>query len=127
MILGLGTDLVAIGRVEELLARHGDRFLHRVFTAGERADCLRRARPAVHLAARLAAKEAAMKAIGTGWSLGVRWLDIEVRSSGGARPTIRLDGGARTRAEAQGIREALVSLSHDGGYALAVVMATDGK
>lgn len=127
MILGLGTDLVAIARVEALLARHGDRFLHRVFTEVERADCVRRARPAVHLAARLAAKEAAMKAIGTGWSLGVRWLDIEVRSSGGSRPTIRLDGAARNRAETQGIREALVSLSHDGGYALAVVMATDGK
>jgi holo-[acyl-carrier protein] synthase len=126
MILGLGTDLVAIGRVEELLARHGDRFLRRVFTPVERAECLRRARPAVHLAARLAAKEAAMKAIGTGWSLGVRWLDIEVRSSGEVRPTIRLDGVARSRAEAQGIREALVSLSHDGGYAVAVVVATDG-
>jgi holo-[acyl-carrier protein] synthase len=126
MIVGLGTDLVAIARVEELVARHGDRFLHRVFTPAERAECLRRARPAVHLAARLAAKEAAMKAIGTGWSLGVRWLDIEVRSSGGVRPTIRLDGAARSRAEAQGIRDALVSLSHDGGYAIAVVMATDG-
>jgi holo-[acyl-carrier protein] synthase len=67
-----------------------------------------------------------MKAIGTGWSLGVRWLDIEVRSSGEVRPTIRLDGVARSRAEAQGIREALVSLSHDGGYAVAVVVATDG-
>lgn len=127
MILGVGTDLVAIGRVEELLTRHGDRFLQRVFTAVERADCLHRARPAIHLAARLAAKEAAMKAIGTGWSLGVRWLDIEVRSSGTARPTIRLDGAARSRAEAQGIREALVSLSHDGGYALAVVITSDGK
>ena len=126
MILGLGTDLVAIARVEELLTRHGERFLRRVFTPAERADCLRRARPAVHLAARLAAKEAAMKALGTGWSLGVRWLDVEVRSSGGTPPTIRLDGVARSRAEARGIRDALVSLSHDGGYALAVVMATDG-
>lgn len=126
MILGLGTDLVAIARVEALLARHGERFLRRVFTAAEQDECLRRARPAVHLAARLAAKEAAMKAIGTGWSLGVRWLDIEVRSSGAVRPTIRLDGVARSRAEAQGIREALVSLSHDGAYALAVVTATDG-
>jgi holo-[acyl-carrier protein] synthase len=125
MIHGIGTDLVAIARVEDLVARHGDRFLHRVFTPAERAECLRRARPAVHLAARLAAKEAAMKALGTGWGQGVRWLDIEVRSTGEARPTIRLDGVARCRADAQGIRETMVSLSHDGGYAIAVVVATD--
>lgn len=127
MIVGLGTDLVAIARVEELLSRHGERFLGRVFTPTERAECLRRARPAVHLAARLAAKEAAMKALGTGWSLGVRWLDVEVQSSGDTPPRLRLDGVARTRADAQGVRQTLVSLSHDGGYALAVVMTTDGR
>ncbi len=127
MILGLGTDLVAIARVEDLLARHGDRFLGRVFTAGERAECLGRARPAVHLAARLAAKEAAMKAIGTGWSLGVRWQDLEVHSPGGAPPRLTLTGAARTRARSLGVRQTLVSLSHDGEYALATVMATDGR
>ncbi len=127
MILGLGTDLVAIARVEDLVSRHGERFLDRVFTPRERTECLGRARPAIHLAARVAAKEAAMKALGTGWSLGVRWLDVEVQSSGDTPPTLRLDGVARTRAEARGVRETLVSLSHDGGYALAVVMATDGR
>lgn len=127
MILGLGTDLVAIARVEELLSRRGERFLARVFTATERAECLRRARPAIHLAARLAAKEAAMKALGTGWGLGVRWLDIEVQSRGDTPPSLHLDGVARSRADAQGVRHILVSLSHDGGYALAVVMATDGR
>jgi holo-[acyl-carrier protein] synthase len=127
MILGLGTDLVAIARVEELLSRHGERFLSRVFTPTERAECLRRARPAPHLAARLAAKEAAMKALGTGWSLGVRWLDVEVQSRGDTPPRLRLDGAARARAESRGVRETLVSLSHDGGYALAVVMTTDGQ
>jgi holo-[acyl-carrier protein] synthase len=127
MIVGLGTDLVAVARVEALLSRHGERFLDRVFTPTERAECLRRARPAVHLAARLAAKEAAMKALGTGWSLGVRWLDVEVQSSGGTPPRLRLEGVARTRADAQGVRQTLVSLSHDGGYALAVVMTTDGR
>lgn len=126
MILGLGTDLVAIARVEALLTRHGDRFLSRVFTPMERAQCLRRARPEIHLAARLAAKEAAMKALGTGWSLGVRWLDVEIQSGGDTPPRLRLEGAARLRAEARGIRETLVSLSHDGGYALAFVMATDG-
>jgi holo-[acyl-carrier protein] synthase len=127
MILGLGTDLVVIARVEDLVSRHGERFLNRVFTPRERTECLRRARPAIHLAARVAAKEAAMKALGTGWSLGVRWLDVEVQSTGDTPPTLRLDGVARTRAEVRGVRETLVSLSHDGGYALAVVMATDGR
>jgi len=127
MILGLGTDLVAIARVEAMLARHGERFLRRVFTPTEQAECLRRARPAMHLAARLAAKEAAMKALGTGWSQGVRWLDVEVHSRGDTPPSLHLDGVARTTAEVRGIRQTLVSLSHDGAYALAVVTATDGR
>jgi holo-[acyl-carrier protein] synthase len=125
MILGLGTDLVAIGRVEEVLSRHRGRFLDRVFTPAEQADCLSRARPARHLAARLAAKEAAMKALGTGWGLGVRWQDVEVDSGVSTPPTLRLTGVAKERAEACGIRQALVSLSHDGDYAIAVVVATD--
>jgi len=127
MILGVGTDLVEIVRVEDLLSRHQERFLSRVFTPAERGDCLDRARPAMHLAARLAAKEAAMKALGTGWGLGVRWLDIEIRSGDGTPPSLSWTGAAATRAEALGIRQTLVSLSHDGGYALAVVVATDGR
>ena len=125
MIRGLGTDLVAIPRVENLLVRHRERFLSRVFTSIEQAECLGRARPAVHLAARVAAKEAAMKALGSGWGLGVGWLDVEVRSKDGTPPSLVLAGAARARAEAQGIRQTLVSLSHDGEYALAVVIATD--
>lgn len=127
MILGLGTDLVAVPRVEAMLLRHGERFLSRVFTPTEQAECLRRARPAMHLAARLAAKEAAMKALGTGWSQGVRWLDVEVRSKGDTPPRLHLDGAARTHADARGIGDILVSLSHDGAYALAVVAMTDGR
>jgi holo-[acyl-carrier protein] synthase len=125
MIRGLGTDLVAIPRVESLLARHRERFLSRVFTSKEQDECLGRARPAIHLAARVAAKEAAMKALGSGWGLGVGWLDVEVRSKDGTPPSLILAGAARARAEAQGIRQTLVSLSHDGEYALAVVIATD--
>lgn len=125
MILGIGTDLVAVPRVEEVLSRHRQRFLDRVFTPAEQADCLGRARPAMHLAARLAAKEAAMKALGTGWGLGVRWQDVEVRSGTATPPTLRLAGSARVHAEARGIRQAMVSLSHDGDYAIAVVVATD--
>ncbi len=125
MILGVGTDLVAVPRLEEVLRRRQERFLDRVFTATEQAECLGRARPARHLAARLAAKEAAMKALGTGWGLGVRWQDVEVQSSGSTPPRIRLTGAARQWAEVRGIRQAMVSLSHDGEYAIAVVVATD--
>jgi holo-[acyl-carrier protein] synthase len=127
MILGLGTDLVAVSRVEAVLRRHRARFLDRVFTAGEQAECLARARPAVHLAARLAAKEAAMKALGSGWGAGVRWQDVEVQSAGGDPPRLMLEGAARVRAEARGVRQALVSLSHDGEYALAVVVLADSR
>ncbi len=125
MILGLGTDLVAISRLEGLLLRHRERFLDRVFTPAERSECFRRAHPAMHLAARLAAKEATMKALGSGWGQGVRWRDIEVRSGDGAPPSLALEGAARGRAEARGIRRTVVSLSHDGDYALAVVIASD--
>ncbi len=125
MILGLGTDLVAISRVEAILSKHGARFLRRVFTRTEEVECLGRARPATHLAARVAAKEAAMKALETGWGLGVRWQDIEVHSDGVGAPRLLLTGMAGERARARGIRHALVSLSHDGEYAIAVVVATD--
>jgi holo-[acyl-carrier protein] synthase len=123
VILGLGADLVAVPRVESLVARHGARFLQRVFSAEEQADCLDRARPAVHLAARLAAKEAAMKALGTGWSGGIRWADLVIRSDGRSAPTLQLHGVARAQAAALGIRRTVVSLSHDGDYAFAVVVA----
>jgi holo-[acyl-carrier protein] synthase len=125
MILGLGTDLVAVPRLEAVLSRHRERFLGRVFTPAEQADCFSRAQPARHLAARLAAKEAAMKALGTGWGLGIRWQDVEVQSGGAVPPVLLLTGAARDRANARGIRQALVSLSHDGDYAIAVVVATD--
>lgn len=125
MILGLGTDLVAISRLEAILARHRERFLERVFTPGERAECLDRARPASHLAARVAAKEAAMKALGTGWGQGVHWQEIEVRSTGRQPPLLVLHGAARHVAERQGIKHARVSLSHDGDYAIAVVIFAD--
>jgi holo-[acyl-carrier protein] synthase len=125
MILGIGTDLVAVPRLEAVWTRNRERFLARVFTPAEQADCLSRAHPARHLAARLAAKEAAMKALGTGWGLGIRWQDVEVQSGFAAPPRLRLSGAAKARADACGIRQALVSLSHDGDYAIAMVVATD--
>ncbi len=97
MIIGIGSDLCDIRRVEKVLARHGERFLNRVFTPGERARALRRSTPGPTLARRFAAKEACSKALGTGLSRGVFWRDMEVVNLPGGKPTMRLTGGALER------------------------------
>src|ERR687896_507170 len=94
-IIGIGLDATDLPRVAQLLTRYGDRFLHRVFTEGEIAYCSRRRDPVPHLAGRFAAKEAAMKALGTGHSRGVLWKDVEVVRHPGSAPQLRLHGGAR--------------------------------
>lgn len=94
MILGIGSDLCDIRRIEKSLARYGDRFTHRVFTEGERAKCDGRAARGPSYARRFAAKEACSKALGTGMSLGVFWRDMEVINLPGGRPTLHLTGGA---------------------------------
>jgi holo-[acyl-carrier protein] synthase len=97
MILGIGSDLCDIRRIEKTLARHGERFTHRVFTEGERARCDRRAARAEGYARRFAAKEACSKALGTGLSDGVFWRDMEVVNLPSGQPTLRLTGGAAER------------------------------
>src|SRR5919197_6623436 len=101
-VIGLGFDATDIPRIREMLDRYGDRFLRRVFTDGEIAYCTRRRDPAPHLAGRFAAKEAAMKALGTGHSRGVLWKDIEVVRQPGGPPQLRFHGGAGLRFEAIG-------------------------
>jgi holo-[acyl-carrier protein] synthase len=96
-IIGLGIDATDIPRVADVFKRYGDRFLRRVFTEEEIAYCTRRRNPVPHLAGRFAAKEACMKALGTGHSRGVLWKDIEVVRRGGP-PQLRLHGGAARRA-----------------------------
>ncbi len=97
MILGIGSDLCDIARIERSLARFGDRFTRRIFTEGERARSDRRAARAPSYARRFAAKEACAKALGTGIRHGVFWRDIEVVNLPGGRPTLRLAGGALKR------------------------------
>ena len=97
MILGIGSDLCDINRIAKTLARHGERFTHRVFTAGERAKCDARAARAPSYARRFAAKEACAKALGTGIRRGVFWRDMEVVNLPGGQPTLRLHGGAAAR------------------------------
>jgi holo-[acyl-carrier protein] synthase len=127
MILGIGTDLAEVPRIRESLDRFGDRFIDRVYTPGERAYSLRKANPAERFAARFAAKEAGMKAIGTGWSRGVRWLDFEVVNEPSGRPTVRLSGAAAEIARRMGANRISVSLTHTAELAFAVVILEDGK
>ncbi len=88
MIIGSGVDVIEIARIERMLDERGDRFERRVFSPGEIEDCRRTGRPAAHYAVRFAAKEAVMKAVGTGWSKGVRWVDIETRIEGEGAPHV---------------------------------------
>lgn len=114
-------DATDLPRMADLLERYGDRFLRRVFTDGEIAYCTQRRDPVPHLAARFAAKEAAMKALGTGHSHGVMWKDIEVIRGGGP-PRLHLRGGAAARADAMGVSQSLVTLTHAQTLALAQVL-----
>jgi holo-[acyl-carrier protein] synthase len=123
MVVGVGIDVVEIARVRRLVERWGTRFLERVFTGDEVAYASRRRDPAEHLAARFAAKEATLKALGTGLSLGVRWREMEVRRPRGERPTLVLSGRTAALGAARGVRRLHVSLTHDAGLALAQVLA----
>ncbi len=118
-VKGLGVDLVAVERLRRAVTRWGDRFLRRVFTGEELRYCLRRRDPIPHLAARFAAKEACLKALGTGLSMGVRWQELEVRRASGDPPTLVLSGRSKAIEAAKGGSHVLLSLTHDGHYAFA--------
>ncbi len=120
-IVGVGLDATEIPRIEQSVERFGDRFLRRVFTDGEIAYCNRRRHPAQHLAGRFAAKEAAMKALGTGHSRGVLWRDIEVTRRGGP-PQLLFHGNAMRRYDLLGARQAVLTITHTDTLALAHVI-----
>lgn len=122
MIVAIGIDLVEISRIEEVFTRRGERFRARVFTEGEIGYCERRASKLASYAARFAAKEAAMKALGTGWSDGIGWKDIEVVSGPSGAPTIHLHRGALERMREIGATKALVSLTHSATLAIAQIV-----
>jgi holo-[acyl-carrier protein] synthase len=125
-VRGIGIDLVRIGRMREVIARWDERFLRRVFTDGEIAYCRARRDPVQHFAARFAAKEAGLKALGTGLRLGVSWRELEVRRERGRAPTLVLSGRSREIGLARGGRVMLLALTHEGDYALAQAMLVDG-
>jgi holo-[acyl-carrier protein] synthase len=120
-IIGLGLDATDIDRIANTIERYGERFLNRIFTEGEVAYCTARRVPAIHFAGRFAAKEAAMKALGTGHSQGVLWRDVEVVRRGGP-PQLQLHGGAGRRFAAIGGRSTLLTITHSDDLALAHVL-----
>src|SRR6266849_3751263 len=120
-IIGLGLDATDIERIAATIERYGERFLRRIFTDGEVAYCTRRRVPAIHFAGRFAAKEAAMKALGTGHSQGVLWREIEVVRRGGP-PQLQFHGGAGRRLQAIGGTSSLLTITHSDDLALAQVL-----
>lgn len=119
MIVGTGVDIAEVPRIRASVERFGDRFLKRIFTEGEIQYCEQKASRFESYAARFAAKEAGMKALGTGWSRGVRWRDIEVVRPRGQRPTIRFHGEAAVIAARLGTKNIALSITHTSEQALA--------
>lgn len=122
MIVGIGTDLAEVARIQKSVEQFKERFLKRVFTETERAYAFSKANVAERLAARFAAKEAGMKAIGTGWRRGVTWKDFEVINEPSGRPSLRLSGVAQEVAAGLEVTQISVSLTHTRDLAFAVVI-----
>ena len=118
----MGVDIAEVERIKAAIERHGEPFLRRVYTAAEREYCEGFRNKYERYAGRFAAKEAAMKALGTGWRRGVRWVDFEVVREAGGRPTIRLDGEAKKIADGTGVKQIALSITHTETTALAQVI-----
>src|SRR5271163_1199515 len=126
MIVGTGVDIAEIDRITAAIGRHGAAILERLYTPREVAYCERHKNKFERYAARFAAKEAAMKALGTGWRRGVRWRDIEVVREPSGKPTLQLVGVAGELAERMGVKNIALTITHSGNLALAQVIFEDG-
>ena len=122
MIVGLGLDIAEVDRIEASIRRHGRAFVERIFTPAEIVYCERHRNRAERFAGRFAAKEAAMKALGTGWAHGVRWVDIEVVREPGGKPSLKLSGASREIASRLGVKNIVLTITHAGNTALAIVI-----
>jgi holo-[acyl-carrier protein] synthase len=122
MIVGMGIDLAEVGRIRDVIEAQRERFLRRVYTLDEVAYCEKFKNKYERYAGRFAVKEAAMKALGTGWSSGVRWVDLEVVRMRSGRPTLALKGEAKKIADAMGVKNIAVSITHTGEQAFAQVI-----
>jgi holo-[acyl-carrier protein] synthase len=122
VIVGMGIDIAEVDRVKAAIERHGEAFLRRLYTQREREYCEKFKNKYERYAGRFAAKEAAMKALGTGWSRGVRWVDVEVVRQSGGRPTVTLRGEAAKVASALGVERVALSITHTASQAFAQVI-----
>lgn len=123
MPIAHGIDLVNLDRIEQMIERHGERFLERVFTARERSDATTVKNRIEKLAGRFAAKEAIMKLVGTGWRDGVAWTDIEVVNNPLGRPEVTISGKIKELAETMGLGPITLSITHTGNFAMASAVA----
>jgi holo-[acyl-carrier protein] synthase len=122
-IVGIGTDIVECLRIAQMIERHGELFINRVYTPHEIQYCQSRKMATQHFAGRWAAKEAILKALGTGWRRGISWLDVEVRNEPGGRPMVSLHGGAQAASEQLGVIQMLITISHCRSHAMACAVA----
>jgi len=124
-VIGIGTDIIECVRIAQMIEKHGEIFLNRVFTAREIQYCSTRRAANQHYAGRWAAKEAVLKVLGTGWARGILWTDIEVVNEVSGAPAIRLDNRAVEIASERGIHQIQISISHCCAYATAFAIGTD--
>ncbi len=122
-IIGIGTDIIECPRIGKMIEQHGELFLRRVYTEREIRYCQARKHAIEHFAGRWAAKEAILKAIGTGWTRGIAWTDLEIRNQTGGAPRVLVCGGAKEAARERGIANILISISHCRTYATAYSLA----
>lgn len=118
-VIGIGTDIIECHRIAQMIEKHSEEFLRRVYTFREIQYCSTRRSSTQHYAGRWAAKEAVLKVLGTGWARGIHWTDIEVRNEVGGQPTIQLSGRALEVAAERGIEQVMISISHCRAYAIA--------
>jgi holo-[acyl-carrier protein] synthase len=124
-ILGIGTDITECLRIAQMIERHGELFITRVYTPAEIQYCQSRKQATQHFAGRWAAKEAVLKAVGTGWRRGISWRDVEILNQRGGKPIVALHAGVRDVAEEMGVGQILVSISHCRSHATAYALAIE--
>lgn len=125
-IVGIGTDIVECVRIGQMIEKHAEQFLERVFTPRELRYCQGRKHATEHFAGRWAAKEAILKCLGTGWKKGISWTDIEVRNNFDGAPQVFLGGAAKERAQLLLISDIWITISHCRAYATAYALAVAG-
>jgi holo-[acyl-carrier protein] synthase len=122
-VIGIGTDITECLRIARMIERHGELFINRVYTTEEIKYCQNRKQATQHFAGRWAAKEAILKALGTGWRRGIAWRDIEIRNEPGGKPVVAVRGGVKDVVEQLGVGEIQVSISHCRSHATALAVA----